>query len=347
MAGAGILQRWLPTVPLWLMSLVLLLLMTATNLFSVRSYGEFEFWFAGIKVAAIFVFLVLGGLFVLGLWPGHSLDFSNLTAHGGFFPNGVGAIFSGIVVVIFSMVGAEIATDRRRRVRRPGARRSPRRPTRSSCASRSSSSARSSCWRSSCPGTPRSSGPRRTSRAFETMGIPAAADIMNAVVLTAVLSCLNSGLYTASRMLFVLAARREAPQALLEVNRRRARLRRSCPRPSIGYLCVVAAYVSPDTVFLFLLNSSGAIILFVYLLICRLRSWCCAGSIPPERLRVKMWWYPVLTLLTIAAMVVVLISMGVRDDTRSQLVLSLARLGGGPRRLRDTEPPPAASSRRP
>ena len=97
-------------VPLWIMSLGLLLLMTATNLYSVRAYGEFEYWFASIKVAAICAFLLLGTLFVLGLWPGHSLDFSNLTAHGGFFPNGVGAIFSGIVVVIFSMVGAEIAT---------------------------------------------------------------------------------------------------------------------------------------------------------------------------------------------------------------------------------------------
>ena len=88
-----------------------MVLMTATNLFSVSSFGEFEFWFAGIKVAAIIVFLVLGALFVLGIWPSKSLDFSNLTAHGGFFPNGVGArSFAAIVVVIFSMVGAEIAT---------------------------------------------------------------------------------------------------------------------------------------------------------------------------------------------------------------------------------------------
>ena len=56
------------------------------------------------------MFLVLGALFVLGLWPDKSMDFSNLTAHGGFFPHGVGAIFAAIVVVIFSMVGAEIAT---------------------------------------------------------------------------------------------------------------------------------------------------------------------------------------------------------------------------------------------
>ncbi|MFP5345703.1 MAG: amino acid permease, partial [Actinomycetes bacterium] len=100
-AGAAILQRWV-NAPLWVLSLVLMLLMTATNLFSVRSYGEFEYWFAGIKVFAICIFLGLGTLFVLGLWPGKSMDFSNLTAVGGFFPKGVGVVFSGIVVVIFS-----------------------------------------------------------------------------------------------------------------------------------------------------------------------------------------------------------------------------------------------------
>ena len=108
-AGAKIITYWFDA-PLWLLSLGLMVLMTATNLFSVSSFGEFEFWFAGIKVAAICVFLALGALFVLGLWPGKSLDFSNLTAHGGFFPNGVSAVFAAIVVVIFSMVGAEIAT---------------------------------------------------------------------------------------------------------------------------------------------------------------------------------------------------------------------------------------------
>ena len=108
-AGAEILRFWIDA-PLWLLSLVLMVLMTATNLFSVRSYGEFEYWFAGIKVAAIMVFLFLGTLFVLGLWPDQSFDVSNMTDHGGFFPNGVGAIFSSIVVVVFSMVGAEIAT---------------------------------------------------------------------------------------------------------------------------------------------------------------------------------------------------------------------------------------------
>src|SRR6476620_3031856 len=108
-AGAKILTYWFDA-PLWLLSLILMILMTATNLFSVSSFGEFEFWFAGIKVAAIVVFLVLGSLFVLGLWPPKSLDFSNLWSHGGFFPLVVMAITVGVVTVIFSMVGAEIAT---------------------------------------------------------------------------------------------------------------------------------------------------------------------------------------------------------------------------------------------
>jgi GABA permease len=94
----------------------------------------------------------------------------------------------------------------------------------------------------------------------------------------------------------------------------------------VGFLCVIAAAISPEGVFIFLLNSSGAIILFVYLLIClsqlRLRR-----STPPEKLVVKMWLYPVLTVLTAAAIVAVLIGMGVGADTRSQLILSLLAWG--------------------
>src|ERR1700737_2394216 len=108
-AGGKVITYWFHA-PLWLLSLVLMVLMTATNLFSVASYGEFEFWFAGIKVATIVIFLLVGTMFVLGLWPHRHADFSNLHSHGGFFPNGVHGVFGALVVVIFSMVGAEVAT---------------------------------------------------------------------------------------------------------------------------------------------------------------------------------------------------------------------------------------------
>src|SRR3954468_2411519 len=264
-AGAKIVQYWID-VPLWLCALIFMVLMTATNLFSVKSYGEFEFWFAGIKVAAILSFIAIGACFVFGLWPGKSMDFSNLTAHGGFMPMGAGAITVGIVTVIFSMVGAEIATI-------AAAESSD--PERAVAKATNSVVVRIAIfyvgslfllavilpWNSSeLAASPYVS-------AFTKMGLPYADHVMNAVVLTAVLSCLNSGLYTASRMLFVLAGRREAPVALITVNRRGVPVWAILTSSIVGFLCVIAAAVSPNTVFLFLLNSSGAIILFVYLLI--------------------------------------------------------------------------------
>jgi GABA permease len=328
------------------MSLGLLLLMTATNLYSVSSYGEFEYWFAGIKVFTICAFLVIGALYVLGLWPGHSMDFSNLTAHGGFFPNGVDAIFSGIVVVIFSMVGAEVATI---------AAAESNDPERAVAKATNSVIARILIFYIGSifllavilPWDSRELGASPFVSAFERMGIGWVANVMNAVVLTAVLSCLNSALYTSSRMLFVLAGRREAPTTLLNTNRRGVPVPAILLSTVVGYLCVVAAYVSPKTVFLFLLNSSGAVIIFAYLLIC-ISELVLRPKIPPARLRVKMWFYPVLTLLTIAAMVAVLISMGFREDTQSQLFLSLLSLAvvlaAYPisRRWRERAPLPAA-----
>jgi GABA permease len=308
-------------VPLWLMSLILMTLMTATNLFSVSSFGEFEFWFAGIKVAAIVVFLVLGGLFVLGAWPGKGLDFSNLTAHDGFFPLGVGAVFSAIVVVIFSMVGAEVATIAAAESPDPG--KSIARAT-NSVILRIAIFFVGSIFLLAVilPWNDTDLAASPYVAAFKVMGIPYADHIMNAVVLTAVLSCLNSGLYTSSRMLFVLAARREAPTALMEVTKRGVPRNAILASTVVGFLCVIAAAVSPDTVFLFLLNSSGAVILFVYLLIAvsqiilRRRT----GS---EQLTVKMWLFPALSFVVVAAILAVLVQMGTNAEVRPQLVLSL------------------------
>ncbi len=86
-AGATLLQSWI-ALPAWLLGCVLMTIMTAVNLLSARSYGEFEFWFASIKVAAIIVFIALSAAFVLGLTPAHGPSFGNLVTHGGFAPHG-------------------------------------------------------------------------------------------------------------------------------------------------------------------------------------------------------------------------------------------------------------------
>ena len=320
-AGAKIVQYWIPGVPLWLCSLVLLTAMTATNLFSVASFGEFEFWFAGIKVAAIIAFLGVGLAYVFGLWPGKSMDFSNLTAHGGFLPHGITGVTVAIVTVIFSMTGAEVATI---------AAAESKDPERAVAKAANSVIARIAIFYIGSillltvilPWNDKTVAASPFVAAFTKMGLPYADDIMNAVVLTAVLSCLNSGMYTASRMLFVLAARREAPLRLVNVTRRGVPAVAILASSIVGFLCVIAAAVSPDTVFAFLLNSSGAIILFVYCLIgisqvvLRLRS----GS---EHLRVKMWLFPALSIFTVAGIVAILAQMGIKEGSRSQLILSL------------------------
>ena len=320
-AGAKVVNFWLPDVPTWVLSLILMLLMTGTNLISVSSFGEFEFWFAGIKVGAIIVFLVCGGLFVLGIWPNASLDFSNLTSNGGFFPNGGLAVTAGVVTVIFSMVGAEIATIAAAESDNP---------------ERAVSKAANSVitriaiffvgsiflltvilpWNSSTL----QASPYVA--AFQQMGIPYADQVMNAVVLTAVLSCLNSGLYTASRMLFVLAARREAPAAMVSVNSRGVPMIAILTSSIVGFLAVIMAAVSPDKVFSFLLNSSGAVILFVYLLIA-VSQIILRYRADESTLKVKMWFFPALSVITAVSIVLVLVQMGLTKDVRIQLVLSL------------------------
>ncbi len=320
-AGAKIIQYWID-IPLWFCSLILMILMTATNLFSVSSFGEFEFWFAGIKVAAIVAFIALGGLFVFGLWPDKSMDFSNLWTHGGFFPLGATAVTVGVVTVIFSMVGAEIATiaaaessDPERAVSKAA----------NSVITRIAVFFVGSTFLLAVilPWNDEVAGASPFVSAFTEMGIPYADHIMNAVVLTAVLSCLNSGMYTASRMLFVLAARREAPAQLVRVTRRGVPAIAILASSVVGFLCVIAAAISPDTIFAFLLNSSGAVILFVYLLIA-ISQIVLRRRTPDSELRVKMWLFPVLSILTAGAILAILIQMGLQGGTnREALTLSL------------------------
>ena len=319
-AGAKILTFWFDA-PLWLMSLILMVLMTLTNVFSVTSFGEFEFWFAGIKVATIIAFLALGTAFVLGMWPNKGMDFSNLTAHGGFMPHGASSIVTAIVVVIFSMVGAEIATI---------AAAESDNPKRAIAKATNSVVVRiliffvGSVFLLSVilPWNSTEVGASPYVSAMKAMGIPFADNIMNAVVLTAVLSCLNSGLYTASRMLFVLAGRREAPALMTHVSRRGVPVVAILSSTLVGYLCVIAAAISPKAIFLFLLNSSGAVILFVYLLIA-ISQVVLRRRTTPDKLIVKMWFHPVLSIMTIAAILAVLLQMYLDEEVRPQLLLSL------------------------
>src|SRR5208282_2068875 len=106
-AGATLLQPWI-ALPAWLLGGVLITVMTAVNLLPARWYGEFEFWFASLKVAAIVGFLLLAATYTCGLLTAHPPGLQNLTHHGGFAPRGVLAVLAGVTSVFFSLTGAEI-----------------------------------------------------------------------------------------------------------------------------------------------------------------------------------------------------------------------------------------------
>ena len=326
-AAAGLVQLWLPHQPGWLVSLAVLLLLTVTNLISVRTYGEFEFWFASIKVAAIVVFLLLAGIYVVGLWPGAGPHFSNLTAHGGFAPNGILPILTGAVAATGFYFGAEIVSIAASEAAEPA----------KAVASATNWVISRSLffyvgsillvvclvpWNSAAIGTPYVS-------ALSAMGIPAAAHIMNAVVLTAVLSALNSGLYASSRMLFALTRRGDAPRGLAQLSRNGVPTRAIVLGTVFGYAAVIMSYVSPDTVFAFLVNSYGTVAIFVYLSIAvsQLRLRARLERDDPGRLRLRMWGYPYLTYLAIGGMIAILLAMAFIPDQRIPLIFGSLSLG--------------------
>lgn len=169
-AGAAILGAWVE-LPQWVLSAALLVIMTAVNLVSVKSFGEFEFWFASIKVVAIVLFLVLGAVYLFGLWPDADGGLHNLTGHGGFAPNGVTGVFSAIVVVMFAFGGTEIVTvaaAESRSLARP----SPAPPTMCCGGSACSMWPRSSSSSASCPGTTPRCCRARSSAPWTTWAFP-------------------------------------------------------------------------------------------------------------------------------------------------------------------------------
>ncbi|MFD6437143.1 amino acid permease [Streptomyces venezuelae] len=327
-AGAVILNGWIPAVPQWGWALIVMVVLTATNLVSVGSYGEFEFWFAGIKVVAIGGFVVIGLLAVFGVLPGSDnpgAGFAHLTDAGGFMPKGAGAILTGVLMVVFSFMGSEIVTLA------AGESEDPQRAV--------TKATNSVIWRigvfylgsifvviTLLPWNDKSiTKDGSYVAALNSIGIPHAGQVMNVIVLTAVLSCLNSGLYTASRMAFSLGRRGDAPKAFARTNARGVPQAAILGSVVFGFVAVWFNYQWKDTVFDFLLNSSGAVALFVWLIISftQLRMRGIILREEPEKLVVKMWLFPYLTWVTIAMISFVLVYMLTDEAGRKQVLLSL------------------------
>ena len=303
-------------------ALAVTLLLTVTNLVSVGNYGEFEFWFALIKVVAIIAFIGIGIAAILGLIPDSQVSgIDSLWQPDGFMPNGFGAVIAGMLVTMFSFMGTEIVTI--------AAAESPD-PT-----TGISKAVNSVIWRISLfyigsifvivalmPYDKLENGSYQST--LEAIGIPGSKIIMDLVILTAVASCLNSALYTASRMLFSLGDRRDAPRAVRKLTGNGVPWVAVLASMVVGFLAVVGNYLLPEKIFAYLLATSGAIALFVYLAIAASqfvlgRSMRAKGEQAP----VRMWLFPYLTVVVMVAIVAVLVLMAFDPDQQSAIFLSM------------------------
>jgi L-asparagine transporter-like permease len=323
-AGAKILHLWIPLSPLAI-GVALMTVMTAVNLMSARSYAEFEFWFASIKVAAIIAFITIAASYAFGWTSPHGATFANLVDHGGFTPHGWIAVLAAVPTVFFAMTGAEITTIAAAESAQPG-----------QAVARMSTTVilRILVFYvgslffivSVTPWDLVRSGESPFTLALNIMHVPWAGAIMSGIILTAVLSCLNSAFYVSSRVLFILAERGDAPQALVQLNERRVPVGSVMIGAVAGFLGILAATLAPQRVFDFLVSSSGALAVFVYIAIAvsqiTLRKRRERAQEPKPA--VQMWLFPWLSYAAIAAMVAVLIAMaftpGLQQDFKASCI---------------------------
>lgn len=319
-AGANMLTG-LVHLPPWILSSALIVVTTIINLMSVRAYGEAEFWFATLKVITIIGFITLGAGYIFGFGPGLAPIFDTFHAHGGVFPLGIGTVFTAIPVVIFSMMGSEVATIAAVETEHP--------------AQNVVRAARTVTMRilvfylgsiavivSIVPWDQVVPGHSPFADAMARIHVPGAAGLMNVVIFTAVTSCLNSAIYVTSRMLHEMAERGDAPALFAGVSGRKVPDFAILASALAGFLMVLTSIVSPDKVFVFLLQSSGAIILSVYLLIglaqiALRRRMEAAGEV----LDVKVWLFPWLSYALVGGILAVLGLMVGDPDQREQVGL--------------------------
>ncbi len=323
-AGADILHAYFPGVPSWLFAFLIMIVLSCTNLISVKNFGEFEYWFALIKVVAILGFIVVCSLAIFGFWPlAQTSGVSQLWTNGGFMPNGFGTVLGGVLITIFSFFGAEIVTIAADETANPKDK--IRRAT-NLVVYRIAIFYLASiflvvslvAWND-----PALTSVGSFQRALEVLNVPGAKLVVDLVVLVAVTSCMNSGLYTASRMLYSLGARGEAPSMIKRISGSGVPTVAVVLSTLAGFAGCLVNYVFPGKVFGFLLSTTGAIALLVYLVIAvsQLRMRARADRDGTE-LELKMWLFPWLTWLVIGLIVTVLGYMLFSDAYRYETLMT-------------------------
>lgn len=332
-SAAGLIcQFWWPEVPGTLVAVLSFVLLMGLNLISTKSYAEAEYWFAGIKVIAIIIFLITGILAIVGIVGGHSIGFQNWTLDAGDgrrapFVGGFAAMMSVFAVAGFSFQGTEIVglaaaetTDPEKNVPK---------------------AIKSVFWRillfyigaifiigtlipftepDLLNGSVTNVAASPMVIVFRNVGFAAAASVMNAVILTSVLSCGNSGLYTSARMLHAMSVRGNAPKFFSITNKKGVPVYAVWATGCIAALSFFASMVGEGKLYTIFYNASALSGFFIWLgiSICHYRfrkAWVAQGHSVDE-LKYKSWLYPfgpIFAMITITV-VIFLANMWVFDS---------------------------------
>lgn len=305
-------QFWLPGVREWVSSAVFLVLITAVNLISVKAFGEFEFWFAIIKVVAIIAMILFGLGIILFGWGngGQATGISNLWAHGGFFPTGFTGLAMAMVVVLFSFGGVELigiaageADDPQRSIPK---------------------AINQVVYRilifyvgaifvmlALFPWNELGKNESPFVTIFSKLGIGSAATLLNVVVLTAAVSAYNSGLYSNGRMLYSLAKQGNAPRVLARLNKAGSPWVGVLASSAVTALAVLLNFLLPGKVFLYVISVAliAGIFNWTMIVITQLKFRQRLGADEVSRLRFRMPFSPWSNYLVLAALAAVVVLM--------------------------------------
>ncbi|WP_342514004.1 amino acid permease [Sporosarcina sp. FSL K6-1522] len=307
--AAIFLQYWLPEYPIWILALCVSVAVTAINLLSVKAFAETEYWLALIKITVIVVFIIAGLLLLLVTFGDHTaVGFSNLTQHGGFFPNGSTGFIAAMLVVIYSYGGTEIIGVTLAETKNPE--------------KVVPKAVRNTLVRiisfyiipffiivSLIPWTEVNGVPESPFvMVFKMIGIPGADHIMNAVILLAIISSMNSGLYGSSRVLYTQAMDGLMPKIFARLSKKSVPTYAILLCTSFLYLGVIISLFAGSKTFEYLMGSLGYTVLFIWLIIAiaHLKS---RKTMPEQTSGYKVKFYPYTTWVAVTALCAILIGI--------------------------------------
>lgn len=328
-AVAIYMQIWFPDVDRWIWALLALASMGTVNLITVRAFGEFEFWFALIKIVTIISLVVAGaGMILFGIGNGGiATGISNLWTHGGFMPNGVQGVLMSLQMVMFAYLGVEMIGLT------AGEARNPQKTI--------PDAINSVFWRillfyvgalfvimSIYPWNEIGTQGSPFVMTFERLGIKTAAGIINFVVITAALSSCNGGIFSTGRMLYSLAQHGQAPRAFGRTSGN------GVPRNALLLsifallLGVLLNYLVPEKVFVWVTSIAtfGAIWTWAMILLAQMKFRRSLSPAEQGKLQFKMWLFPISSYLALAFLVLVVALMAFFEDTRIALYIGPAFL---------------------